>query len=162
MDGETAVVYARTRMADGDRWRRSRHAQLIRALVAAGLRLLRSPRRWGAIVRSVRRALTVEGTLPDLGLVALTGARNRGHMDTVPVVPPVVRSVRLERGWFHVADPDVLAEVVQHRFVAGEADSAWTSGDVDGPHDRPVTGSAVRGSTHAGPEPEHPALAPGL
>ncbi len=124
LDGETALIYARTRMADGDRWRRDRHAQLVRALVAAGLRSLRSPRRWGAIVRSVRRALTVEGSRLHLGLVALTGARNRGRMDTVPVVPPAVRSVRLERGWFHVADPEALAEVVQHRFVAGEADSA--------------------------------------
>jgi hypothetical protein len=30
-----------------------------------------------------------------------------------------VRSVRLDRGWFHVADPDALRTFVRERYVAG-------------------------------------------
>jgi LCP family protein required for cell wall assembly len=120
LDGEAALIYARTRMADGDRWRRDRHAQLVRGLAAAGLRSLRRPQRWPAIARAVRSAVTVEPGVGRLVLAALTVARRRGRLEQVPVVPPAVRSVRLERGWFHVADPDGLEAVVRETFVAGQ------------------------------------------
>jgi LCP family protein required for cell wall assembly len=119
LDGEQALIYARTRMADGDRWRRDRHAQLVRGLVRAGLRTLRAPRRWPAVVRAVRRAVTVEPGIGRLLLAAVTVARRRGGLATVPIVPPTVRSVRLDRGWFHVADPDTLRTFVRERYVAG-------------------------------------------
>jgi LCP family protein required for cell wall assembly len=118
--GEQAVVYARTRMADGDRWRRDRHAQLVRGLVEAGRRSLRSPWRWPRILRAVRGAVTVEGSVVRLLLAGLTVVRARGRLGAVALAPPEVRSVRLERGWFHVADPATLRAAVRERYVAGE------------------------------------------
>ncbi len=119
-DGAAALAYARTRMADGDRWRRDRHAQLVRAVAASALRAVRRPARWPRILRAVRTTLTVEpgGLRP--ALAALTLARRGGRLESIPVVPPAVHSVRLERGWFHVADPEGLEAVVRSRFVAGE------------------------------------------
>jgi LCP family protein required for cell wall assembly len=119
LDGEQALIYARTRMADGDRFRRERHAQLVRALALAGVRAVGRPSRWVAIGRAVRRAVTVEPGFGRLAVAALTVARRGGRVESVALVPPAVRSVRLERGWFHVADPEGLAEVVGERFVGG-------------------------------------------
>jgi hypothetical protein len=91
-------------------------------LAASGLHSLRTPRRWPLILRTLRAAVTVEPGLGRLALAALTVARRAQALEVVTVVPPAVRSVRLDRGWFHVADPEGLAEVVQRRFVAGEPD----------------------------------------
>jgi LCP family protein required for cell wall assembly len=119
LDGEQAVVYARTRMADGDRWRRDRHAQLVRGLVGSALRAGRTPWRWPRIVRAVRGAVTVEPGVGRLLLAGLTVARRRGRLETVALAPPEVRSVRLARGWFHVAEPAALQAAVRERYVAG-------------------------------------------
>lgn len=116
MDGAAALIYARTRMADGDRWRRARHAQLIRSVAVAWLQ---SPRRWPRVLATARQVVTVEGRVTVAALAGLTLLRARGHLDQVPLVPPTVRSVRLAGGWYHVAEPGGLERAVREQFVVG-------------------------------------------
>lgn len=119
MDAPSAVAYARTRMADGDRWRRARHAELVQGLAVAGLRALRRPWRLGRAARAAARVVTVEPGWWRLVVAGLTLVRGRRGLEQVPLVPPAVRSVRGPEGWVHVADPVALARVVGERFVAG-------------------------------------------
>jgi LCP family protein required for cell wall assembly len=122
LDGDAALTYARTRRADGDRWRRERHAQLLRALAEAGVRSLGSPRQLGAALAAAARVVTVEpGPLRPL-LAGLTLIRGRRRLEQIPLVSPAVRSVRVPAGWVHVADAAEVGRVVRERFVAGLGD----------------------------------------
>ncbi|HLB62684.1 MAG TPA: glycosyltransferase [Actinomycetota bacterium] len=121
LDGDAALTYARTRRADGDRWRRQRHVDISVALVRAALRV-RSPGRALRVVRAAASAITTDLSIPRLALAAQALARAVGRRLTiVSVAPPLVRSVRTEEGrWVHRGDPVEIAGFVRRRWVVGE------------------------------------------
>lgn len=117
LDGASAVVYARTRMADGEGWRQQRHIDLLRGMVGSATSALRSPRRALEVVRAARRAVN-----SDIGpwrgvLVAQAVLRARHRIEQVLLGPPAVRPERVDGHWVHRADPAAFAAVVADHWV---------------------------------------------
>jgi LCP family protein required for cell wall assembly len=129
LDGAQALTYARTRKADGDRFRRERHADLIGAMLQ-GLTGVRSPSGALDVLRAAAAAIRT-----DLGPVrtvaigqALIRARRSGRIEPIHVVPPIVRSERIERGWVHL-DLGGLRAFVRDRFVIGDGDAGMPAAE---------------------------------
>ena len=128
LDGRQALEYARTRRADGDRFRRQRHVDLVAAILEEVTRV-RSPSEAVRVVRAGAGAI-----LTDLGPVriaavgqALLRARMTRRIEQVHVVPPTVRSERIELGWVHL-DLGGLRAFVRDRFVIGDGSAGRNPG----------------------------------
>ena len=117
LDGAAALVYARTRKADGDRWRRDRHVQLVTSIVRA---VLARESSLIGVTSTIRTSVRT-----DVGLVRMLGAGigllravRKQAVRTVSLVPPAVRSQRFaDRGWVHVADPRAVRDILRERFL---------------------------------------------
>lgn len=117
MDGAAALVYARTRKADGDRWRRDRHVQLVTSIVRGVLAREGSLLDVASVVRSSIRTDLNPGRMLVAGVGLLRAVRKRA-VRTVSLVPPAVRSQRFaDRGWVHVADVRAVQNVLRERFL---------------------------------------------
>jgi LCP family protein required for cell wall assembly len=119
VDGATALSYARTRRADGERWRRERHLELIRSIAAEASRSWRDTI---AAARAARRTVHIEGTRRDMLLAALAArrAQRNGAVRSLTLAPPAVRPVRLgEHGWVHVGDRDLIEQELRERVLSG-------------------------------------------
>ncbi|MEX1102263.1 MAG: glycosyltransferase [Actinomycetota bacterium] len=129
LDGDAALTYARTRKADGDAWRRERHVDLIRAAFRA-LRTIRSPSRAlrvaGTGLRSIRVDLSVYA-----GIKVIAGLARARSIEAVQLAPPVVRSVKTERGkWVHRGDAGEIRDFARRRWVDGAGADGRESGGV--------------------------------
>ena len=117
LDGAAALLYARTRKADGDRWRRDRHVQLVTSLVRGVLARDGSLLDAASVVRSSVRTDLGLGRMLVAG-VGLARAVRKRAVRTVSLVSPVVRSQRFaDRGWVHVADHRAVQDVLRERFL---------------------------------------------
>jgi LCP family protein required for cell wall assembly len=117
LDGASALLYARTRKADGDRWRRDRHVELVTSIVGAVLAREGSLIDVASAVRASVRTDLGLGRMLAAGVGFLRAVRKRA-VRTVSLVPPVVRSQRFaDRGWVHVADPPAVQDVLRERFL---------------------------------------------
>lgn len=128
LDGRAALTYARTRNADGDRWRRERHLQLVSAVAGEAMRSWASAT---AAARAVRRAVRTDGSRLRLAAAGFAAARARrkGAIRSVSLAPPAVRSVRLgDQGWVHVGDPELVERELRDRFLRDDATEAARSG----------------------------------
>lgn len=90
MDGETALIYARTRHADDDYGRAARQQQVIAAL----LRKLANPFNWGAATVTISRNVDTNMNLLEMALYAppvvasgVTGTLDRLVIDRDYIVP---------------------------------------------------------------------------
>ena len=81
MDGERALMYARTRHADDDYQRAIRQQQVISALMAK----MANPLRWPAVVNVLNRALDTNLTVLDLALMAPPVLLNAGRYDRLVI-----------------------------------------------------------------------------
>lgn len=117
LDGRAALTYARTRRADGDRWRRERHVQLVTSIVRAALTNKSALLGVASTLRSTIRTDLDPARLLAAGL-GLTRAVRKRAVGSVSLVPPVVRSQRLPDGrWVHVADQGAIRDVLRERFL---------------------------------------------
>jgi LCP family protein required for cell wall assembly len=126
LDGPSALTYARTRRADGDRFRRQRHLDLVTAILQ-GVSHVRSPSQALRVTRAAASAIHTDLGTVRLAAVAqaLIRPRSRGRIEQIHVVPPIVRSERIELGWVHL-DQGTLRTFVRDRFVIG-SDGAGTA-----------------------------------
>ncbi len=117
LDGASALTYARTRKADGDRWRRARHVELVHAIATSALA---SPRAARSAVGVARRSVITHGSSLRLAVAATGVARALRHraVRTVELAAPAVRSIRIDDvGWVHVGDADAMERVLRDEFL---------------------------------------------
>lgn len=81
MDGERALIYARTRHADDDYQRANRQQQVISALMAK----MANPLRWPAVISVLNGALDTNLTVLDLALLAPPVFLNAGRYDRLVI-----------------------------------------------------------------------------
>jgi LCP family protein required for cell wall assembly len=81
MDGERALMYARTRHADDDYQRAARQQQVISALLSK----LANPSRWSAALGVFVQAVDTDMTLWDMGLLAAPVILNRGRFERLVI-----------------------------------------------------------------------------
>lgn len=81
MDGERALMYARTRHADDDYQRANRQQQVISALLAK----MANPLNWPGVVNVLNRSLETNLTVVDLALMAPPVVLNAGRYDRLVI-----------------------------------------------------------------------------
>jgi LCP family protein required for cell wall assembly len=81
MDGERALMYARTRHADDDYQRANRQQQVISALMAK----MANPLNWPGVVSVLNRSLDTNLTVVDLALMAPPVVLNAGRYDKLVI-----------------------------------------------------------------------------
>ena len=81
MDGERALIYARTRHADDDYQRADRQQQVVSALMAK----MTNPLHWPAVMAVLNRALDTNLTILDLALLAPPILLNAGRDDRLVI-----------------------------------------------------------------------------
>jgi LCP family protein required for cell wall assembly len=81
MDGERALIYARTRHADDDYQRADRQQQVVSALMAK----MANPLHWPAVMAVLNRALDTNLTVLDLALLAPPMLLNAGRDDRLVI-----------------------------------------------------------------------------
>lgn len=81
MDGERALIYARTRHADDDYQRADRQQQVVSALMAK----MANPVHWPAVMAVLNRAVDTNLTILDLALLAPPVLLNAGRYDRLVI-----------------------------------------------------------------------------
>jgi polyisoprenyl-teichoic acid--peptidoglycan teichoic acid transferase len=116
MDGAQALRYARTRMADGDTWRRRRHVQLAEAVLTGTRR--RPLRALWALARARRSVVSTFGVGAVLALGQAAARSRRGSVRTSVLGPPLIRDARTPGGKsVQVAEPEALRLAVGRALV---------------------------------------------
>ncbi len=125
LDGERALLYARTRKADGEIRRRLRHGDLAVALVAQAGRL-RSPARLARALGAARGSVHVRLGVGRALAVAQSLIRLRpSGVRAAHVGPPLVRSEQTAEGrWIQRGDPATIGAFVRDRLGAPGPGSA--------------------------------------
>ncbi|MBI1278563.1 MAG: hypothetical protein GC179_10600 [Anaerolineaceae bacterium] len=110
MDGERALIYARTRHADDDYHRAARQQQVISALLAK----LVNPLRWPAALAVLRSSVDTNLTLLDMYAMVVPALVNRGRYETLVVDRDYIKGT----GEGHaVPDYEKLQPWLKDRFV---------------------------------------------
>ena len=81
MDGNRALIYARTRHADDDYHRAARQQQVVTALLSK----LVNPLRWPAAITALRSSVDTNLTIGDMFTLVVPALLNRGRYETLVI-----------------------------------------------------------------------------
>jgi LCP family protein required for cell wall assembly len=110
MDGERALIYARTRHADDDYYRAARQQQVLSAL----LRRLVNPARWPGVLQVINQSVDTNLTLWDMLTLAPPVLLNAGRYDQLVLNREYI--VGSAQGGHAVPDLERLTPWLQPRF----------------------------------------------